>query len=112
MKPEKPANGVLQRNDWGSAKTYEVVCSCHDDDHNHQVWIEANEDGEVAVVIYTTTVTPFWRSNRWAQIWRLLTRGHVNFEVAISLNEQQALNYSATLKQAVKDVKQLQKQSQ
>lgn len=111
MKPEQPANGILKRNDWGDTKVYEVVCTCHESDHNHRVWVEADNTGEVSVVVYTKTTTTFWKSGRWVQIWKLLTRGCIDFEAAIILDEQQALNYSATLKQAVKDVKQLQKQN-
>lgn len=104
MQPETPAQGILKRHDWGNARSYHVTCSCMDDDHSHDAWIEANEDGEVSVVIYTTTTTPFWSMSRWHQIWHLLTRGHVKSEVALSMTEQQALNYAATLQEAVQAV--------
>lgn len=104
MKPELPAEGVLKRNEWGDTKCYQIACNCGDADHDHSVWIEA-DDHEVSVIIYTTNTTPFWSKRRWRQMWELLTRGYVKQEVAISMSEQQALNYANILTQAVKDVK-------
>lgn len=104
MNVQTPATGILKRNDWGLSKSYQVTCSCHDNEHDHHVWIEAEEDREISVVVYTTTMTPFWSVNRWRQLWQLLTRGYINSEVALSMNEQQALNYAETLKSAINDI--------
>lgn len=104
MKAQLPAEGILKRNDWGLSKLYQVTCSCHDSEHDHNLWVEANEDGEIAVTVYTTTVTPFWSTNRWQQMWQLLTCGYIKSEVALSMNQQQALNYAETLKLAVEDI--------
>jgi hypothetical protein len=108
MKAQTPAEGIVKTNDWGLTKTYKVVCSCHDDDHSHNVWVEVEDYGEIAVIVYTTTISPFWSLNRWRQMWQLLTRGYVKSEVALSMTEQQALNYAETLNQAIKDIKTLQ----
>jgi len=108
MKAQSPAEGILKSNEWGLAMAYEVACTCHDSDHNHNVWIEAEDDGEITVVIYTTTMSPFWSLSRWRQMWQLLTKGYVKSEVAISMTQQQALNYAETLKQSIKDIKTLQ----
>lgn len=107
MKAEMPAVGILKRNDWGDAKSYEIACSCCDPEHSHNLWVEANEDGEIVAIIYTTTTSPFWSANRWRQMWQLLTRGYITSEVALSMNEQQALNYAETLKKSIKDIKTL-----
>jgi hypothetical protein len=44
-------------------------------------------------------------------MWQLLTCGYIKSEVALSMNQQQALNYAATLKTAIKEIKTLQAQS-
>jgi hypothetical protein len=38
-------------------------------------------------------------------MWELLTKGYVKQEVALSMTEQQALNYAGVLTKAVEDVK-------
>ena len=99
--------GVYKRNDWGDSVLYGVACSCGDNDHDHNVWVEANDTG-VNVTVYTEVKSQLWKLNRWQQIWRLLTRGYVEYEATIAMSEQQALNYADTLTQAVKNVKQFQ----
>lgn len=105
MKPEIPAKGILKRNDWGDAKSYEIACTCCEPEHSHNVWVEAEEDGEISVTVYTTTTSTFWSMNRWRQIWQLLTRGYVKSEVALIMDEQQAVNYANALTNASKDIK-------
>lgn len=99
--------GVYKRNDWGDSVLYDVACSCGDNDHDHNVWVEADDTG-VNVTVYTEVKSQWWKLNRWQQIWRLLTRGYVEYEATIAMSEQQALNYADTLTQAVKNVKQFQ----
>jgi len=103
MKAQIPANGILKRSSWGDAMSYQIVCECHQPDHDHNVWIEADETG-VTVTTYTTQKSKWWSLNRWQTIWILLTKGYVEYEANIIMNRQQALNYSETLKTAIKDV--------
>jgi hypothetical protein len=105
MKVQIPAEGILKKNDWGDSKSYHVVCDCGSDDHTHNLWVEA-EDVGVTVTIYVTTKTPWWSTNRFKQIWSLLTKGYIQYETVLTMNEQSALNYSETLKTAINDVKQ------
>ena len=35
LKAETPATGILKRHDWGDTKVYQVVCECHQPDHEH-----------------------------------------------------------------------------
>jgi hypothetical protein len=42
-------------------------------------------------------------------VWELLVQGYVKQEVAISMNQQQTLNYAETLKSAINDVTQFRK---
>lgn len=108
MTPQIPAEGILKRGEWGDAKSYQVVCECGDPNHDHNFWVEA-DDGNVSVIIYTTTKSKFWELSRWKKMWILLTKGYVEEEVSIIMREQQALNYADTLAKAVKDVKNFKK---
>jgi len=103
MTPELPAQGILKRNDWGDAMTYQVVCECGDSNHDHNVWIEA-EDHNITVTTYTQQKSKWWSMNRWQTMWILLTRGYVEYEASIIMTQQQAINYAETLKKAVEDV--------
>lgn len=104
MKPQKPAQGILLNRDYGHAMSYTVTCECGCEDHSHRIWIESDDYG-VTVNTYTEEKTNFWSKTRWHHIWKLLTKGYVSYESCTMMNEQQALNYAETLKQAVKDVK-------
>ena len=37
LNPQTPATGILKRSSWGDAMTYQIVCECHDADHDHNV---------------------------------------------------------------------------
>jgi hypothetical protein len=103
MKAETPAVGILKRNEWGNSKCYQIVCECHEPDHDHNIWIEADETG-ITVTTYTQQKTKWWEINRFKIIWKLLTKGYAEYEANIIMSEQQALNYAETLKRAIKDV--------
>jgi hypothetical protein len=104
MKAQIPAQGILKTNDWGDAKTYHVVCDCGQSDHEHNLWVEADETG-ISVTIYATVKSPWWSMNRFKQIWTLIIKGYLQHETVLTMNEQAAFNYAETLKSAVNDVK-------
>lgn len=106
MNAQKPAQGVLLVNEWGTSKMYKAVCECGDDDCSHTIDVETEDTG-VTVTIYTNTRTNFWSKTRWYHIWSLLTKGYVGFETVIVMNKQVALNYADVLQLAVKDVEEL-----
>ena len=106
MTAQKPAQGILLVNSWGSSKMYKVVCECGSDECSHDIDIEAEDTG-VTVTIYTKTKTNFWSKTRWHHIWTLLTKGYIDFETAVVMNKQVALNYASVLQLAVKDVEEL-----
>jgi hypothetical protein len=110
MNPEKPAQGVLQINDWGTSKMYKAVCECGSDDCTHTIDIESENTG-VTVTIYTKTRTNFWSKSRWVHIWNLLVKGYTDFETCIVMNKQAALNYANVLQTASKDVEEFRKKS-
>jgi flagellar hook-basal body complex protein FliE len=99
----------MKTNDWGDSKVYKVVCDCGQPDHEHNVWIEADE-ANVSVQIYVDVKSPFWSMNRFKQIWILLTKGYLKHVTVISMSKQQAINYAETLKKAVTDVEEFRKQ--
>ena len=131
MKAEKPAEGILKRNDWGNSKWYQVVCGCGQDYHDHTFEVEADETG-VNANLYITVKTDYWSeliekrydidspwlqevdwffkdliNGLWTRLrvtWELWTTGAVTTQSTISMSKQQALNYAETLKSAVKDV--------
>ena len=103
LEKQQPAEGILKNNDWGSSKTYKVTCSCGDDNHSHNIWIESDDHG-VSVTISTQLKSKWWSITRWKQIWNLLTKGFVEVEECVILSEQQAYNYANALLWAVNDV--------
>jgi hypothetical protein len=104
MKAQMPAEGIMKTNDWGNSKVYRVACNCGASDHDHHVWVEADEH-DVSITIYSNVKSNWWSKTRWQAIWTILTKGYVSTESTVIMSEQQALNYSETLKSAVKDVK-------
>jgi hypothetical protein len=98
-----PAEGIMKTNDWGDSKVYRVACNCGDENHNHNMWVEA-DDHDINVTIYTTSETNFWSKTRWYHIWTLLTKGYIDTESTVCLTKRQALNYAETLKSAIEDL--------
>lgn len=106
MKAQKPAEGILKTNEFGTCKGYHVQCECGSAECAHHVWIEAS-DMDVTVSFGLTLRSKWYTMNRWKQIWQILTKGCLDVESTIVLNEQSALNYAETLRLAMKDVKQI-----
>ena len=111
MKTQPPAEGILLHRDYGDAKSYTLTCECCSTDCSHQVWVEADDTG-ISVTTYTKQRTKFWELNRFKILWRLLTRGYVEYEASIVMTEQQALNYARVLESATVDVAAFRKQRQ
>jgi len=103
LKPEQPAEGIMRISDWGYSKVYRIACDCGSNEHNHDVWVEA-DDVNITVSTFTTVKSKWWSMNRWQKIWTLLTQGYVEYEASIIMSRQQALNYAKTLEHAIIDV--------
>ena len=103
MNTQTPAEGILKHNDWGDSKVYRITCECGSTECDHNVWVEADDNG-VEVTIYTTSRTNFWTKTRWYHIWTLLTKGYIDTQSTVCLKRQGALNYAETLKSAIIDV--------
>lgn len=136
---QTPAEGILKTGDYGNSKWYHVVCGCGQPDHSLIFEVEAEDTG-VSVNTYATLKSDYWTErvkprydidNTWLQefdwawkswvngLWRRLKltrdiwiRGYVQTETTILMTEQQALNYAATLTQAVEDVKTFREEQQ
>jgi hypothetical protein len=100
---QTPAVGILKQNDWGDTKVYKVVCYCCGSDCEHNVWVEA-DDTDVTVTTYTKQKTKWWKFNRFQIIWKLLTKGYIEYEASIIMTQQQTVNYANTLLSAVTDI--------
>ena len=103
MKVQVPAEGIMKTNDWGDSRVYRIACNCHDENHNHNLWVEV-DDCDIQVTIYTTGKTNWWSKTRWYHIWTLLTKGYIDTESSVHLSKQQALNYAETLKSSIEDL--------
>lgn len=131
MKAEFPAEGILKTNDYGDSKWYKVVCSCSDPNHDVDFEVEADEVG-INVNTYVTVNTDYWSESvnkrydidnpylqeldwvlkdlwngfvtRLKLTWTVWTKGHIQCETTIIMSKQQAFNYAETLKSAVRDV--------
>jgi transposase len=103
LKPQTPATGIIKNGDYGDSMFYTVVCDCGQQDCAHELMIEA-DDMAVTVTTYVRSTTRWLEKNRWKQLWQILTKGYVDAEAVIYMEEQTALNYAATLKSAVQDV--------
>ena len=111
MAIQTPAEGILLHKDFGDAKYYTVACECCSTDCAHTVCVEAEDTG-VTVTTYTQQKTKWWELNRFKIIWRLLTRGYIEYEASIIMSRQQAVNYAAVLTSASKDVEVFRRQRQ
>lgn len=103
MQVQIPAEGIMKTNDWGDSKVYRVTCNCGASDHDHHVWVEADEQ-EVSVTVYTTVKSNWWSKTRWHGIWSLLSKGYIDTESTIVMKKQEAFNYAHTLLSAIDDV--------
>ncbi len=131
MKAQAPAEGIMMTGDYGNSKFYKVVCGCGQPDHDLDFEVEAEDTG-VSVNTYVRAKTDHWSESVkkrydidtvwmqewdwfWKDIWNgfitrlkltwtVWTKGYVQCETTVVMNEQQALNYAETIKMAIKDV--------
>jgi len=112
MKPQTPAQGIMLNRNWGTARSYTIACECGDTDHFPQMWIEVGDENDadfqnVTVTFYVETVSPWYSTSRWRQIWSMLTRGYVKQESTLILSKQAALNLSTVLRNSVAEMQEI-----
>ncbi len=136
MNAQTPAEGIMKTNDYGNSKWYSVVCGCGQPDHTLTVEVEADDTG-VSVNTYASVKTDYWKDtiekrydidSPWLQeldwtikdiingfitrlklTWRIWLDGYIRAETTTLMSKQQALNYAETLKSAIKDVEDFEK---
>lgn len=134
MTPQKPAEGILLSKEFPDSKYYSVPCSCGNPDDEIMFEVEVEDWGEITVNTYTTQKTSWWKDpfnqnksynynsefayhlNYWFRgwlngiahrlkiTWDVWVKGYVKYNQSTVMTKQQALNYAATLEQAIKDL--------
>lgn len=138
LKPQKPAEGIMQISNYPDLKIYQVECNCGNPDDSITFCVES-DGSEVIVSTSTVQRTPWWNdpfkrnqsyqfeneflynlnyyvrgflngiAHRLSITWDVWVNGHVKYSQSTIMTAQQALNYSHTLKKAVHDVQNIQK---
>ncbi len=138
LRPQTPAVGIMLLDDFDHTKFYKIECTCGDENHSVIVQVEADKDTEITVIHYTTEYTDFWHNRfrqekSWAIkntllfnlnyfirgwlnslahrikiTWDIWVKGHIKYQGSINMNQQQALNYANTIKQAIKSIQKTQ----
>lgn len=132
MKAETPAEGISLTSKFKDSKFYKVNCSCGNEDDEINFEVEVDHDGVIMVHTWTTQKTPWWNEvvkkrydidNEFLQgvhwllvnfangvltrlklTWQIWVKGYAKYESWTVMSKQQALNYSETLKTAIKDL--------
>lgn len=103
MKSQTPAVGISQTGHYKDAKSFNVRCDCHSDEHDVNMWIEIQDTDpdvqSVEVSFYVETWSPFWDKHltRFKMIWNILTKGYHKQEHHLILNKQAATNFANTI---------------
>lgn len=133
LKPQEPAVGIMQTHNSPDFKMYHVECSCGNSDDAIDFTVE-EDAGEVIVQTFTVQKTAWWKdpfqqrksyeieneflyqlnyyvrgflnamAHRLRITWDVWVHGYVRYSQSTIMTPQQALNYSDTLRQAVKNV--------
>lgn len=133
MRSQKPAAGILIQGEYPDSKFFKVPCDCGcETEIDFMVEVD---DCCIAVHMFSETSTNTWRDrfrqnygedwwivyvlksfandalNRISVAWRALVHGRVTTESSVILSEQQALNFSQTLRDSIDEFKQRQENS-
>lgn len=139
MEPQKPAEGISLQKDFGNSKFYTVPCSCGNPDDEIDFSVEVEDWGEITVNTYTKQKTSWWDDpftqnksydydkewqyhvNYWLRgvlnglvhrlkiTWQVWVKGYVEYSQTTIMSKQQAVNYAATLNQAISDLEEFKK---
>jgi hypothetical protein len=108
---QSPAEGILLIRDYGASKMYHVACDCGNPDDAITLDVEADDCG-VSIQLYSTTRSN-WYANTWYErvanrirlTWKLWTTGYLQYEAVTCLSEQQAINLTGVIQEAIDDVR-------
>jgi hypothetical protein len=139
MNAQKPAEGISLRRDYGDSKHYKVDCTCGHEDDSIEVTVEIDEDIEEVRVIFETyqksewwkrvwdhdiyRIKPFWLysivyslqgyvngfAHKLAVTRDVWFKGYVKYYTSTYMSKQQALNFSQTLVDAIKEIEERRK---
>jgi hypothetical protein len=115
MKFQTPAEGIMLKKNFGNSIMYNIACDCGNAEDDIGMTVEADDCG-VTVHHYVKVKTNWWTDhNKFKFISGFITRlkltysiwvnGYLEYESWTLMTEQQALNYSETLKSASVKVK-------
>ena len=95
LNPDLPAPGIMTTANYPDARAFRVACDCHSNEHDVDVWIEVEPDGEtqeVTVTFYRELDTPWWESgfNRFREAWQILRHGRSRFSGSLIVRAETA----------------------
>lgn len=109
MDDTKPAQGIMQTGDWGSAKSFRVACDCHDRDHDVDVCIEVERVDDLPLVSLAFYADLDIRpGNLWQRIKTavsVLFLGQCRREHELILGQQSAQNLVNAIQNSIDDFK-------
>lgn len=104
MEYQKPALGVAKQAEHDDCDIYIVACNCGCRDADHTVIVEGDASIDYVGVTINTQQRWFGFREKVRAIWRIITRGYVDYETGIVLNSQQATNYANALLESVERI--------
>ena len=104
MQSQKPALGVMKQAEYDDCDIYIVACNCGCRDADHTVIVEGDASADYVGVTINTQQRWFGFKEKVRAIWRIITRGYVEYETGIVLNSQQASNYANALLESVERI--------
>lgn len=109
MKPQSPAQGIMETYRDANSVSYRVDCACQHDDHSISAWIEVHPERnnqDVEITFYVNTFTPVFASKfaRFRAALNILFRGESRQQHEIILNKQTAINFTETLTKSINTI--------
>jgi hypothetical protein len=109
LTPQVPAEGISGDKSLNLAHNYHVECSCTDDHHAIDVWIEIDTDddfSETEVIFYVQDSYPHWNGffKRVTDAVGILMGKPLTRQHGIMLTRQSALNFTTALNESIKEL--------
>lgn len=108
-KTSQPVKNIMRTGEWKDTHAFRVACECHNNEHDIDVWIEAQPDldiGDITVTFYKDIYVPFWKSgfNRFKEAWRVLFTGYATRQGDFIMDKATARRFCATIEQSIQDL--------
>ena len=110
IKESVPALGIMATAVYEDARSFRVTCDCHSNEHDLDVWIEVEPDGEtreITVTFYRELDTPWWESgfNRFQEAWNILIYGRSRFSGSLIVRAETAQHLCDAIQTSIKCLK-------